>query len=271
MIVPANEIVVALINWSVSKLKPIRHVPKLDLSEGIPDNKKTIIVIPAILPNAKRTEELMKQLEVYYLGNKDKNLYFALLGDFKDSKVEKTSDEEEIIEAGFKEALRMNNKYFSGEKHFFFLSRKRIYNPKEGVYMGKERKRGKLMEFMNLLRGEENHTFSVMSSYIGSLKDIKYIITLDADTFMPRDSAIKLVGAMSHILNRACVKNNFVKHGYGIMQPKVSISLESKDKSDFSRIFAGEGGIDGYSIAYSDTYEDLFGEGSFTGKGIIHS
>ena len=269
MIVPANEIVVALINWSVSKLKPIRHVPKIDLSEGIPDNKKTIIVIPAILPNAKRTEELMKQLEVSYLGNKDKNLYFALLGDFKDSKIEKTSDEEEIIEAGFKEALRMNNKYFSGEKHFFFLSRKRIYNPKEGVYMGKERKRGKLMEFMNLLRGEENHTFSVMSSYIGSLKDIKYIITLDADTFMPRDSAIKLVGAMSHILNRACVKNNFVKHGYGIMQPKVSISLESKDKSDFSRIFAGEGGIDGYSIAYSDTYEDLFWEGSFTGKGII--
>ncbi len=124
MIVPANEIVVALINWSVSKLKPIRHVPKIDLSEGIPDNKKTIIVIPAILPNAKRTEELMKQLEVSYLGNKDKNLYFALLGDFKDSKIEKTSDEEEIIEAGFKEALRMNNKYFSGEKHFFFLSRK---------------------------------------------------------------------------------------------------------------------------------------------------
>ena len=135
--------------------------------------------------------------------------------------------------------------------------------------MGKERKRGKLMEFMNLLRGEENHTFSVMRSYIGNLKDIKYIITLDADTFRPRDSAIKLVGAMSHILNRACVKNNSVKHGYGIMQPKISISLESKDRSDFSRIFAGEGGIDGYSIAYSDTYEDLFGEGSFTGKGII--
>ena len=269
MIIPANEIVVSLINWSVSKLSAMRYAPKLDLSSGIPNNKKTIIVIPAILPNSKRTEELMKQLEVAYLGNKDKNLYFALLGDFKDSKIEKTSDEDGIIEAGFKEALRLNNKYFNGEKHFFFLTRKKIYNPKEGVYMGKERKRGKLMEFMSLLRGNENHTFSVMSSYIGNLKDIKYVITLDADTFMPRDSATKLIGAMGHILNKAFIKDGSVKHGYGVMQPKVSISLESKNKSDFSRIFGGEGGIDGYSIAYSDTYEDLFGEGSFTGKGII--
>ena len=211
----------------------------------------------------------MKQLEVSYLGNKDKNLYFALLGDFKDSKIEKTSDEEEIIEAGFKEALRMNNKYFSGEKHFFFLSRKRIYNPKEGVYMGKERKRGKLMEFMNLLRGEENHTFSVMSSYIGSLKDIKYIITLDSDTFLPIGSAKKLIGAMGHILNTPYIEDEVVVRGYSIMQPKVGVNLEDKHKTYFSEIFAGDAGVDAYSTASSDTYQDLFGEGIFTGKGIL--
>ncbi|MGL4109679.1 GH36-type glycosyl hydrolase domain-containing protein [Clostridium sp. LP20] len=269
MIIPSSEIVTAVINWSVSNLVPMRFVPKLDFSKGIPASKKAVIVIPAILPSAERTKELMEQLEVVYLANKDKNLYFALLGDLPDSKEERGEGEEEIIEAGLKETLRINFKHFNGDKHFFFLTREKLYNSKEKVYMGRERKRGKLMEFMSLLKDEDNHTFNVISSYIGPVMDAKYIITLDADTVMPRETAYRLVGAMSHILNKASIKNNRVIRGYGIMQPKVSISLESKNKTSFSKIFAGESGIDGYSIAYSDTYEDLFGEGSFTGKGII--
>lgn len=127
------------------------------------------------------------------------------------------------------------------------------------------------MEFMALIRGKTDHTYNVLSSEIRILKDVKYLITLDEDTFMPRESTFKLIGAMSHVLNVPYVnKDNEVLRGYGVMQPKVSISLESKNQTYFSNIFGGEGGVDGYSVAYSDTYQDLFGQGSFTGKGIIN-
>ena len=269
MIVPASEIVVSLSNWIINKKVPIRLVPKLDYSKGIPKSKKTIIVIPAILPNKERTVELVKQLEVIYLANKYDNLYFALLGDFKDSKKEKEAGEEEIIEAALKEVLRLNMKYFSEERHFFFFNRSKIFNKKQNVYMGRERKRGKIMEFISLLKESNDHTFNVFSSNFDILKEAKYIITLDADTFMPRDTAVKMIGAMAHVLNKPLMIDKTVRRGYGIMQPKISINLESVNKSKFTELFAGEGGIDAYSIAYSDTYQDMFGEGIFTGKGII--
>jgi len=267
--IPANEIVSSVINILVSKHVPISFIPKLNCLKKIPDDSKTVVVIPAILPSVERTKELLKQLEVAYHANKSDNIYFALLGDFKDSKEEKAKDDEAIIQEALKETLRLNFKYFKGEKHFLFLNRKRIFNPKENVFMGYERKRGKLLEFMELIRGTYNHTFDVISSDVTELRDVKYLITLDADTFMPKDAAFHLIGAMSHILNRAKIENQKVVRGYGIMQPKVSISLESKNATPFAKIFAGEGGIDGYSIAYSDTYQDLFKEGSFVGKGII--
>ena len=269
MIIPASEVVIALINWSVGKLMPIRFVPKMDFSNEVPRKEKTIIVVPAILSSSDRTKELINKLEVTYLSNKDKNLYFALLGDLPDSISERDSKDEKIIKTGIDEILKLNVKYCENEKHFFFLSRKRYFNSKEGVYMGKERKRGKLLEFMALIKEKKNHTFDVISSSIDEVKDSRYLITLDADTIMPRDTAKSLIGAMSHILNRPCMENGKVIHGYTIMQPKVSISLESKNSTLFSKIFAGEGGVDGYSTAYSDVYEDLFAEGIFTGKGII--
>ena len=235
----------------------------------------------------------MEKLEVAYCGNKDKNLYFALLSDFCDYDNEVEEKDAEIIKCGIECARSLNEKYCAdisnknininsnsngkgnsnidvNENKFFFLSRKRIYNKKHNVYMAKERKRGKLMEFMALIRNSNDHTYDVFSSEIHMLKNVKYLITLDEDTFMPRDSAFKLVGAMSHILNIPYVKENKVVRGYGIMQPKISISLESKNQTYFSKVFGGEEGVDGYSVAYSDTYQDLFGEGSFTGKGIIN-
>ena len=128
--------------------------------------------------------------------------------------------------------------------------------------MGRERKRGKLLEFMSLLRGYSDNTFDVISSPIDVMKDAKYIITLDEDTFMPRETVYKLVGAMSHVLNVPYVnENNVVIRGYNIIQPKISISMEAKNATMFSKIFGGDSGVDGYSTAYSDTYEDLFGEG----------
>ena len=275
ILIPINEIIIALTNWTVSKYVPIKLVPKIDYSSGIPESDKTVVVIPAIVDSKNRVNELMKQLEVAFCGNKDKNTYFALLSDFKDSKSEEYESDSEIIEAGIETAEFLNKKYFSesnslNDKRFFFLSRKRIYNEKQGVYMAKERKRGKLMEFMALIRGGDEHTYNVISSDVSVLKSVKYLVTLDADTFMPRETVYKLVGAMSHVLNVPYRNENRVIRGYGIMQPKVSISIEAKNKTYFSRIFGGEGGVDGYSVAYSDTYQDLFGEGSFTGKGIIN-
>ena len=269
MIIPASEVVISAINVLVRNKVKVSFIPKLNLLKGVPDESKTVIVIPAILSSKERAVELLKQLEVVYHGNKDENIYFALLGDFKDSDKEKEEKDEEIIKDALKETLRLNFKYFDGDKHFFFLCRKREFNSKENAYIGHERKRGKLIEFMELIRGTYNHTFEIVSSDVSVLKDVKYLITLDADTFMPKDSAFHLIGAMSHILNRAELEEDKVIRGYGIMQPKVSISIESKNKTDFSKIFAGNGGIDGYSTAYSDTYQDLFKEGSFVGKGII--
>jgi cellobiose phosphorylase len=277
MLIPINEIIISLTNYTVSKMFDIRLVPKLNFSEGIPDGSKTVVVIPAIVNSKEKVKELMKKLEVAYCGNKDKNLYFALLNDFYDYKYENAKSDAEIIKCGIECARDLNEKYYddfkndndSNQNRFFFLSRKRVYNKKQNIFMARERKRGKLMEFMALIRNSNDHTYNVFSSDIKVLKDVKYLITLDEDTFMPRESVFKLVGAMSHVLNIPHVKENKVIRGYGIMQPKVSISLEAKNQTFFSKIFGGEEGVDGYSVAYSDTYQDLFGEGSFTGKGII--
>ncbi len=285
ILIPINEIIIGLTNYTVNKVVDIKLVPKLNLKKGIPNESKTVVVIPAIVNSREKVKELMGKLEVTYLGNKDKNLYFVLLSDFYDCDHETAKSDSEIIRCGVECARTLNEKYahdflnasstngsegrYNNEDRFFFLSRKRIYNKKQNVYMGRERKRGKLIEFMALIRNKSDHTFNVFSSDIKVLQDVKYLITLDEDTFMPRESAFKLIGAMSHVLNIPKVKDNRVFRGYGIMQPKVSISLEAKNQTYFSRIFGGEEGVDGYSVAYSDTYQDLFGEGSFTGKGII--
>lgn len=277
LLIPINEIIIALTNYTVSKIVDIKLVPKLNLNTGIPDKCKTVVVIPAIVNSREKVEELMKKLEVAYCGNKDKNLYFALLNDFCDYEHESHENDSEITKCGIQYAGSLNEKYREdfkvddkdSENRFFFLSRKRIYNKKQKVYMGRERKRGKLMEFMALIRNRNDHTYDVFSSDIEPLKSVKYLVTLDEDTFMPRESIFKLIGAMSHVLNMPHVQGSRVTRGYGIMQPKVSISLEAKNQTYFSRIFGGEEGVDGYSVAYSDTYQDLFGEGSFTGKGII--
>ena len=271
MLIPASEITITLLNWSVVKLKRPTHIPKLDYTKVVDENDKTIVVIPAILSSAKRTKELLQQLEVYYLANKGEGLYFALLGDFKDSNTEESDLDKEINKEALKFTSLLNSKYGNNlDNKFFYLNRKRIYNKKENVFMGYERKRGKLMEFMSLLKDEKETTYNVISSDIKVLKNAKYLITLDADTVLPIDAAKRMVGAMSHILNTPVLKNGKVVRGFGIMQPKVGITLESKDKTKFSRIFGAEAGIDGYSTASSDTYQDLFGEGSFTGKGIIN-
>ena len=164
----------------------------------------------------------------------------------------------------------LNAKYAGeGRGSFFLFHRHRAYNASEGIWMAWERKRGKLLDFNKLLLGSSDN-FPVKAGNLGLLKSVKYVITLDSDTQLPRDSAHKLVGTMAHPLNRAIIdpEKNIVVDGYGILQPRVEISIDSAQRSRLASIFSADAGFDIYARAVSDVYQDLFGEGSFTGKGI---
>ncbi|NEZ46769.1 cyclic beta 1-2 glucan synthetase [Clostridium niameyense] len=271
LLVPCSHIVISIINWSLNNLLHPSLIPKVHFGESIPEEYSTVVVIPTLINNKKRAKELIADLEVYYLANREKNLYFAVLGDFKDSANEIEREDKLILETALKEVKRLNDKYAKdGEEIFYFLNRYRQYNEKENLWMGWERKRGKLVEFNKFIRGDLNTSYNTTSKNIENLQKVKYVITLDADTKLPRDSAKKLIGSMAHVLNKPLVshKNKKVLHGYGLMQPKINIDVESADKTLFSSIFSGEVGFDNYTTAVSDVYQDLFGEGIFTGKGI---
>ena len=268
--IPLSDVVISILNWSITHLCIPTIMPRIEFN-NIPDECKTAVVVPTIINDSKRAKELVDNLEVYYLANKDENLFFVLLGDFRDSDREVLEDDKKIGEDTISYIRELNEKYCKNkDDKFFFLCRHRVYNEGENLYIGYERKRGKIMEFNALLRGEENTTYNIFSSSIDELRKIKYVITLDADTVLPRETAKKLIGAMAHPLNAAYVakEKKAVLRGYGLMQPRISISLLSSNKTYFSNIFSGETGIDIYTMAVSDVYQDLFGEGIFTGKGI---
>lgn len=271
IIVPCSEIAISIFNWSISVLSTPSFIPKMDFKEVIPEKFSTVVVIPTLLNNTSRVVELINDLEVYYLANAQSNIFFALLGDFKDSDTENEVGDKAIVDAGLLAIDKLNKKYCrTGEKKFFFLNRVRQYNEKENKWIGFERKRGKLMEFNEFLRGNQNTSYNTISSNAQNLLKVKYVITLDADTILPRDSAKRLIGAMAHPLNNVVIDKNKkkVNRGYGLMQPRIGVSILSANKTSFSKIFSGETGIDMYTTAVSDVYQDLFGEGIFTGKGI---
>lgn len=268
--IPISEICIQLINYIlVKKVKP-KIIPKMDFSAGIPEEYATIVVIPTIINSSEKVKELMHKLEVYYLANKSKNLYFALLGDCTSSQSQNEKFDEEIINTGIEATKRLNNKYLEpGVDKFYFLYRNRIWNAKEKCYLGWERKRGLLCQFNKfLVDGIDEFRVNTFVNNINSVKEIKYVITLDSDTNLILDSAWQLIGAMAHILNTPVIKSNIVIEGYGLIQPRVGIDLEASRKSSFSKIFSGSGGTDLYANAISDVYQDNFGEGIFTGKGI---
>jgi len=259
--IPVSEIFVNIINRIVSKKIIPRKLPRL---EKIDEDVKTFVIVPTLLNGADRVKKMMENIEVYYLANQGTNLYFALLGDVSEVDKEIMEYDEEIIKTGQAEAERLNKKY--GKEIFNFLYRKRIYNDKQSKWLGYERKRGMITEFNRFLLTGDQGTFQVNT--IKDIPKIKYVITLDADTELPIDTAKKLIGIMEHPLNRPVIKNGIVTKGYGLVQPKVGISIKASTESLFSKIFAGSGGIDIYSTAESNVYQDLFGEAIFTGKGI---
>lgn len=240
LLIPCSEIVISIFNWSINHLSAPRFVPKMEFKEGIPEESSTIVVIPTLLNNERRVHELTAEMEVYYLANMGKNLYFALLGDFKDCSKEHDESDSRIVEAAILDIKSLNERYAeNGEDIFYFFNRYRQYNEKEGIWLGWERKRGKLMEFNELLRGNKNTSYNVTSGDVEKLSKIKYVITLDADTQLPRDTAKKLIGAMSHVLNKPHLdyRSKRVLRGYGLMQPRVSVGTVAANKTMFSKIF----------------------------------
>ena len=262
-IIPISEIFVLIVNKFVYKIKKPKRHPKL---EDVPEGVSTFIIVPTLLNSKERVKHIIENLEVFYLGNRLPNLYFALLGDASEETKEIMEFDNDIIDTGISEVKRLNEKY--NEEKFFFLYRKRVYNNSQKKWLGYERKRGMITEFVNFLLTKEKGTF--IANTINNIPDIKYIITLDSDTELPMDTAKKLIGTLEHPMNTPVVEGKTVVKGYGLIQPKVGISMDSSTASIFSKIFAGDGGIDAYSTAESNIYQDLFGEAIFTGKGIFN-
>lgn len=272
VLIPASDLAVGAVNCAVSYMCRPHILPKLELMDGIPETSSTMVIIPTLLPNEKRVKEIVDQLEIFYLANRERNLFFGLVGDYKDAPEKDMPGDDRITAAALEGIKKLNHRYADENRDtFFYFHRHRQYNNAQNKWMGWERKRGAIMEFNNLLRGNTDTSYSIVSGDLSKLPYIKYVITLDADTQLPMGAARKLVGALSHPLNKAKIDNEtgIVLEGYGLLQPRISVSVISANSTLFSRIFAGQGGIDPYTTAVSDVYQDVFGEGIFTGKGIF--
>lgn len=272
ILIPCSEIANTILNSILSHLFKPTTLPKLELKDGIPQELTTMVIMPTLLTNEKRVRDLLEQLEVYYLGNRDDNLFFSLIGDFKDSNVQYEKGDNDIVNTALEGIKALNSKYASGEIDvFFYFQRQRLFNESQRKWMGWERKRGAIIEFVRLLRNNSENGFHVSSCSRDVLPNVKYVITLDADTCLPMKTAKRLIGTMAHPLNNAVAdfEKGIVTEGYGLLQPRISVGIASANCSPFTRVFAGQGGIDPYTTAVSDIYQDIFHEGIFTGKGIF--
>ncbi len=269
LIVPATQAAVELMNYFVTALLTPRPLPKLDFSRKVDASCATVVAIPTLLLNEKQIRDLAEDLEVRYLVNRDPNIFYALLTDLPDT-AEPAGEQDSRIDLAVRLIEDLNRRY-GGEQYggFYLFHRHRIYNPREGAWMGWERKRGKLLDLNQLLR-KAYDPFPIKAGDMSRLPRIRYVLTLDSDTQLPRGSAQRLIGAMAHPLNRPLIDRelNLVTHGYGILQPRVGISVHSATRSRLANIYSGQTGFDIYSRAISDVYQDLYGEGIFTGKGI---
>ncbi len=269
---PASEGASGLFNTILSFFVTPARLVGYEFKQGIPEDARTLLVVPCLISDRDSVDEMVRNLEVHYLANPRGEIYFALLSDWPDSEVEETPGDLEVLEYARREIAGLSARYaHDGKTRFYLLHRRRLYNPCEGVWMGWERKRGKLHELNLLLRGDRDTTYlpGVNTAPAG----IEYVMTLDADTRLMRDTVTKLVGKLHHPINRPVVNpvSGRVESGYGILQPRVTPSLTTgKDASVFQRIFSINRGLDPYVFTVSDVYQDLAGEGTFTGKGLYH-
>ncbi len=269
---PLSEFAILLTQWFVTKLTAPLPLPKMDFEKGVPDYAKTLVAVQTITPHKEALERTVESLEIRAIGNDDPNIIYALLADLPDADAEVQSGDRGLVRHAIQLIDELNQRYCQNKTpRFYVLFRKRLWNEKENRWMAWERKRGKIEEFNRLLRGDDKTTFSVIAGGpLENLRNIRYVITLDNDTQLPPQVARKLIGAMAHPLNRAIIdeKTRKVVKGYGVIQPRVGIRLQSGTASEFSRIFSGHSGLDPYTRTVSDVYQDLFLEGSYVGKGI---
>lgn len=273
-LLPATQGASDLINNTVTAVLPARALPKLDFTKGIPVEASTFVVVPTLLLSEEQVIDLFDELEARYLSNTDPNLHFGLLTDLPDSESRpRSEDRNDLVDLAVRMIDQLNARY-SRENggSFLLLHRHRVFNARQGVWMGWERKRGKLLDLNKYLRGEFD-SFPVKAGPVHVLQQVRYIITLDSDTQLPRNTAARMIGTMAHPLNQAIIDphRRIVTRGYGILQPRVGVSVASASRSRLATLYSGETGFDIYTRAVSDVYQDLFGEGIFTGKGIYEA
>jgi len=270
--IAGSQLAIAMVNGLAGRLVTPTPLPKMDFSDGIPDSARTLVVVPSLLLDETATAALLETLEVHYLANRDRALAFGLLTDLRDAVEEQQPLDARLVQIARDgiEALNARYRGRDGADPFFLFHRARAWNPREGCWMGWERKRGKLENLNALLRDESDGAFTTVVGDVGALQGTRYVITIDTDTSLPLGVARRLVATMAHPLNvpRYDAARRRVVDGYGILQPRVSPSLPAASRSRYARMFSGETGIDPYTRAVSDVYQDLFGEGSFVGKGI---
>ena len=284
LLLATSQLGLGMVNWIATLLVTPRPLPRMAFDRGLPSQSRTLVVVPTMLTSVENIESLVEALEVRFLANRDDNLHFGLLTDFPDASTETLPEDESLLQLARNGIESLNGKYRPAAEAagnhgngdtFLLFHRPRRWNPEERIWMGYERKRGKLADLNALLRGGATDAFSLVVGDTAPLSNVKYVITLDTDTQLPRDAARQFVGVMAHPLNRARFDGSgarpgaeLVTEGYGILQPRVSVSLPGANRSWFARMHAGDPGIDPYTRAVSDVYQDVFGEGSFIGKGI---
>ncbi|MES2103674.1 MAG: glucoamylase family protein [Pseudomonadota bacterium] len=277
-VIATSQLAVALTNWAATLLATPHLLPRMDFSKGIPPDCRTLVVVPTMISSAENIDSLCEELEVRYLANMDERLHFCLLTDFNDAASETTPEDESLLDRLQKNILELNRKYAGGNDEdadlradtFLAFHRPRRWNPRQKVWMGYERKRGKIADLNAFLRGAALNPFSMIVGETSELANVKYVITLDTDTQLARDTARQFVATMAHPLNqgRYDETRQRVSEGYGILQPRVAVNLPGADSSRYEKLFSGDAGLDPYTRTVSDVYQDLFQEGSFIGKGI---
>ncbi|MDR3207114.1 MAG: hypothetical protein LBT60_02165, partial [Oscillospiraceae bacterium] len=269
LLLPASDLAKNIVDFATVRLVAPRHIPRLELRDGLPPHGATLCVISTLLTDTQKAVAQVKLLEEYKIANRDAGgrLLFGLLADLPDAPQRRRPRDRQLIEAAQKAVFELNRRYGGG---FYLFLRDRQLNVRDKVYMGWERKRGALLELMRALRGKETGLRTVTGDP-AVLRKIRYLITLDADTRLTAGSAREMVGAMLHPLITADVdpQRRVVTEGHAVLQPRMAVDLESAGKTAFSRVYAGQGGLDPYGGASSDVYQDVFGRGVFSGKGIF--
>ena len=268
-LVPASVLALTILHWTITRILPPRALNKLDYGKGLPQDCPTLIVIPAIMANTEELPTFIEQMETHWLSNPDPMVQVVLLADFADASHQRTA-QDDAVERTLEVQVRALNARHDVQRPFHLLLRPRCYNPAEGCWLGWERKRGKLEQLNQMLVDDDVSAFSLHVGERDIPKNIRFVVTVDADTILPPGSVTKLVGTLAHPLNRPRIDpaTGRLKSGYSIIQPRVEISPKSGARTLFSRLFTGDTAIDIYSRAVSDVYQDLFGTGIFVGKGI---